>query len=169
MKNPNFLILDEPTNDLDIITLNVLEDYLSDFKGCLIIVSHDRFFLDKLADHLFVFMGNGVIKDFPGSYSDYKEYCRNLEKEKNTTSKKIEERKQPSVKKTNNKPSYKEKFEIETLETEINLLEKEKTEIEEMLSLGNLSQKELTEKSKRIGEIISLIDQKSDRWIELNG
>ncbi|HON54783.1 MAG TPA: ABC-F family ATP-binding cassette domain-containing protein [Bacteroidales bacterium] len=168
MKNPNFLILDEPTNDLDIITLNVLEDYLSDFKGCLIIVSHDRFFLDKLADHLFVFMGNGIIKDFPGNYSDYKEYCRNLEKEKNTTSKKIEERKQPSLKKANNKYSYKEKFEITTLETEINLLEKEKAEIEEILSTGHLSQKELTEKSKRIGEIISLIDQKSDRWIELN-
>jgi len=165
MKNPNFLILDEPTNDLDIISLNVLEEYLAEFSGCLIIVSHDRYFLDKLADHIFVFEGNGIIKDYVGKYSEYREYVRELEREK--TPKPVKEPKEEAqtVKKG---LTYKEKRELEALESEIESLEKEKSDLEAALSSGILSPKDLTEKSVRIGEVISLIEIKSDRWLELN-
>lgn len=165
MKNPNFLILDEPTNDLDIISLNVLEEYLAEFRGCLIIVSHDRYFLDKLADHIFVFEGNGVIKDYVGKYSEYREYVRELEREK--TPRPVKEPKEEAqiAKKG---LTYKEKRELEALESEIESLEKEKSDLEAALSSGILSPKDLTEKSVRIGEVISLIEIKSDRWLELN-
>jgi len=165
MKNPNFLILDEPTNDLDIISLNVLEEYLSEFRGCLIIVSHDRYFLDKLADHIFVFEGNGVIKDYVGKYSEYREYVRELEREK--APKPVKEAKE-EVQTTKKGLTYKEKREVEALESEIESLEKEKSDLEAALSSGILSPKDLTEKSVRIGEVISLIEIKSDRWLELN-
>lgn len=165
MKNPNFLILDEPTNDLDIISLNVLEEYLAEFRGCLIIVSHDRYFLDKLADHIFVFEGNGVIKDYVGKYSEYREYIRELEREK--TPRPVKEPKEEAqiAKKG---LTYKEKRELEALESEIESLEKEKSDLEAALSSGILSPKDLTDKSVRIGEVISLIEIKSDRWLELN-
>lgn len=165
MKNPNFLILDEPTNDLDIISLNVLEEYLAEFRGCLIIVSHDRYFLDKLADHIFVFEGNGVIKDYVGKYSEYREYVRELEREK--APKPVKEAKE-EVQTTKKGLTYKEKREVEALESEIESLEKEKSDLEAALSSGILSPKDLTEKSVRIGEVISLIEIKSDRWLELN-
>lgn len=165
MKNPNFLILDEPTNDLDIISLNVLEEYLSEFRGCLIIVSHDRYFLDKLADHIFVFEGNGVIKDYVGKYSEYREYVRELEREK--APKPVKEHKE-ETQTTKKGLTYKEKRELEALESEIESLEKEKSDLEAALSSGILSPKDLTEKSVRIGEVISLIEIKSDRWLELN-
>lgn len=165
MKNPNFLILDEPTNDLDIISLNVLEEYLAEFKGCLIIVSHDRYFLDKLADHIFVFEGNGVIKDYVGKYSEYREYVRELEREKTPREAKEPKEEVQTVRKG---LTYKEKRELEALESEIESLEKEKSDLEAALSSGILSPKDLTEKSVRIGEVISLIEIKSDRWLELN-
>ncbi|MEA5005126.1 MAG: ABC-F family ATP-binding cassette domain-containing protein [Rikenellaceae bacterium] len=165
MKNPNFLILDEPTNDLDIISLNVLEEYLAEFKGCLIIVSHDRYFLDKLADHIFVFEGHGVIKDYVGKYTEYREYVREVEREK--VSKQVKEPKEE--KQTEKKGlTYKEKRELEALEKEIESLEKEKSDLEAALSSGILTPKDLTEKSVRIGKVISLIETKSDRWLELN-
>jgi ABC transport system ATP-binding/permease protein len=170
MQNPNFLILDEPTNDLDILTLNVLEDYLQNFAGCVIIVSHDRYFMDKLVDHIFVFEGNGVIKDFPGNYTDYRDYS--LQKEKEQRSAERVERK-PSE--TNNKPvkstakkmSFKEQREFELLSAEIELMEKEKKKLEMEISTGNLKSDDLIQKSNRIGELINLIDQKSERWLEL--
>lgn len=165
MKNPNFLILDEPTNDLDIISLNVLEEYLAEFRGCLIIVSHDRYFLDKLADHIFIFEGNGVIKDYVGKYSEYREYVREQEREK--APKTVKEAKE-EVQTTKKGLTYKEKREVEALESEIESLEKEKSDLEAALSSGILSPKDLTEKSVRIGEVISLIEIKSDRWLELN-
>ncbi|PKP42810.1 MAG: ABC transporter [Bacteroidetes bacterium HGW-Bacteroidetes-10] len=181
MKSPNFLILDEPTNDLDIVSLNVLEEYLSTFPGCLIIVSHDRYFLDKLADHLFVFEGEGMIKDYVGKYSEYRELMKDKEreaelaergrKEKEAEKLKAAERENQPAKGTDTsgkKLSWKEQRELETVEKEIASLEKEKGSLETALSSGNLSSDELTKASLRIGEIISLIDLKSDRWLELN-
>jgi ATP-binding cassette subfamily F protein uup len=181
MKSPNFLILDEPTNDLDIVSLNVLEEYLSTFPGCLIIVSHDRYFLDKLADHLFVFEGEGMIKDYVGKYSEYRELMKDKEreaelaergrKEKEAEKSKASERENQPAKGTDTsgkKLSWKEQRELESVEKEIASLEKEKGSLETALSSGNLSSDELTKTSLRIGEIISLIDIKSDRWLELN-
>lgn len=169
MKNPNFLILDEPTNDLDIFTLNVLEDYLRGFKGCVIIVSHDRYFMDKVVDHVFVFEGNGVIKDFPGNYTDYQDYKKEVEKQraqdKPVAAKVIE--KSTSVSSTR-KLSFKEKKELEQLEADIAALESEKQQIESDLSSGSLSAAELTTASNRIGEVISLLEEKEMRWLELN-
>jgi ATP-binding cassette subfamily F protein uup len=169
MKNPNFLILDEPTNDLDIITLNILEDYLQSFKGCLIIVSHDRYFMDKLADHIFVFEGNGVIRDFPGNYTEYRNSIREQEeaeaaKKQNTKAAPQEIRnRQPK-----NKPTYREKKELEELENVLAGLEKEKAEIEQLLSSGTATQEEIINVSDRIGEIMKEIDAKTDRWLELS-
>jgi len=171
MRNPNFLILDEPTNDLDILTLNVLEDYLQNFQGCVIIVSHDRYFMDKLVDHLFVFEGNGIIKDFPGNYSDYRRYLtakdkeqRILLKDEKKIDETIEKVKKPFIKKL----SFKEQREFGKLTEEINDLENEKKKLEKEISSGALKQEELILKSNRIGEIINLIDQKSERWLELS-
>ncbi len=170
MRNPNFLILDEPTNDLDIQTLNVLEDYLSNFQGCVIIVSHDRFFMDQIVDHLFVFEGSGVIKDFAGNYSQYRDYLTTMEKEEKKAvkaEKAVEVKEKP---KTQNKQkfSYKEKVEFEALPGEIEALETEKAELEELLNSGTLSSEELLEKANRISEIIEQLDEKEMRWLELS-
>ncbi|MBQ6205441.1 MAG: ABC-F family ATP-binding cassette domain-containing protein [Prevotella sp.] len=170
MKNPNFLILDEPTNDLDIQTLQILEEYLQDFPGCVIVVSHDRYFMDKVIDHLLVFKGQGVIKDFPGNYTQFREWSQLAEKsdvdEKSTKN-------QPAPKKsyrneTRRRMSYKEKREFEQLEKEIEALENEQKQLEEALCSGTLSVEELTEKSKRLPLLKDELDEKSMRWLELS-
>jgi ATP-binding cassette subfamily F protein uup len=170
MHNPNFLLLDEPTNDLDIITLNILEEYLQNFKGCVIIVSHDRYFMDKVVDHLLVFNGKGDIRGFPGNYSDYR-YWKEAQQQ---TEKKIE-KSQQEEKNTHTradskrKLSFKEKCELESLETAIAKLEVEKKTIEEALCCsGVLSVNEITEHSKRLSEINTLIDEKTMRWLDLS-
>jgi ATP-binding cassette subfamily F protein uup len=191
MSNPNFLILDEPTNDLDIVTLNVLEEYLANFKGCAIVVSHDRYFMDKVVDHILVFHGNADIRDFPGNYTQYRLWKTQRGKEESTKSGGNRNNKssgttangspsattagsnqdgkagnrQPSGKK---KLSYKEQKELEALEIEIPALEKEKKTIEENLNSGTLSIDELNQLSARIGELIDLIDEKTMRWLELS-
>lgn len=176
MRNPNFLILDEPTNDLDIATLNVLEDYLVHFKGCVIVVSHDRFFMDKVVDHLLVFQGDAKIKDFPGNYTDYREW-RALEEAEEAELKHTTAESKKSVKqtekaiKTENKPrklTFNEKRELETLEKEIEDLEQELQSLETDLSSGELSTKEIMTQSKRFSEISELLDKKTTRWIELS-
>ena len=174
MRNPNFLILDEPTNDLDILTLNVLEEYLMAFKGCLLIVSHDRYFLDKTVDHLFIFREGGAVKDFVGQYSEYREYIKEQEAEEARQAKIAAEKAQknkpqpaPSTP-SRRKLSYKEQRELEQLEVELPQLESEKTELEEKLSSGVLSHEELTKAADRIGEIINLIEEKEMRWLELS-
>jgi ATP-binding cassette subfamily F protein uup len=177
MRNPNFLILDEPTNDLDIVTLNVLEEYLSNFGGCLIIVSHDRFFMDKLVDHLFIFDGDGVVYDFPGNYSDYRASQKLQEIEASRERAEAQEKVKPTFQPSQQTPeanakkklSFKEKKELEQIEMEMESLEDEKATLEKEMSSGTLSSDKLVEKSQRIGIIIQLIDEKTDRWIELNG
>jgi ATPase components of ABC transporters with duplicated ATPase domains len=193
MRNPNFLILDEPTNDLDIMSLNVLEEYLISFKGCVIIVSHDRYFLDKLADHIFVFEGNGLIKDYVGKYSEYRELMREQAREKELAQRteKVKAAKLQSSGKrdrsdkpetgsddvnNNNgagstakrKLSFKEKKELESLEVEIEQLESEKASLEQELSSGTLSPEQLNEYSRRFAELLTLIEDKSNRWVELS-
>ena len=179
MKNPNFLILDEPTNDLDIMSLNVLEEYLLNFQGCLLIVSHDRYFLDKLADHIFVFEGKGLIKDYVGKYTEYREQVKEAEREAELSAKEAKvlarEKSAESAdsavsedKFQKKKLSFKEQKELEKLENDIESLEKEKSSLEAALSSGMLSSEELTKSSVRIAEVIAHIDSKSDRWLELN-
>ena len=170
MQSPNFLILDEPTNDLDIMTMQILEDYLANFKGCVIVVSHDRYFMDKIVNHLFVFNGNGQIKDFPGNYSEYRQWKAAQDKadKPKTSSPKAEKRARPSYGKDENKMTYAEKKEFASLEDEINKLEEEKKQLETELSSGQLPIDELTSKSQRIGEVIALIDDKTLRWLELS-
>lgn len=172
MRNPNFLVLDEPTNDLDIITLNVLEEYLQNFKGCVIVVSHDRYFMDKVVDHMLVFNGQADIRDFPGNYTqyrDWKEEKARLEKEKEKEASKPQEDKTAKVRlNEKRRMSFKEKREFEQLEQEIATLEDEKKTIETALCSGTLSVEELTEKSKRLPEITDLIDEKTMRWLELS-
>lgn len=174
MRNPNFLVLDEPTNDLDIQTLQVLEEYLQDFAGCVIVVSHDRYFMDKVVDHLLVFKGEGEIQDFPGNYTQYREWCRLQPKtegegaEKKATKPTAKE--QPSAtqkKEGKRKMTYKEKREYEQLTKELEQLENEQKILEEALCSGQLSVEELTEKSKRLPEIKDEIDEKEMRWLEL--
>ncbi|MBN2743897.1 MAG: ABC-F family ATP-binding cassette domain-containing protein [Marinilabiliaceae bacterium] len=172
MRNPNFLILDEPTNDLDIFTLNVLEDYLRAFKGCLIIVSHDRYFMDKVVDHVFVFQGNGVVKDFPGNYTEFQDYRKEQDKikaQEKPADKRATEAK-PAEKKadTTRKLSFKEKRELEQLEADIAALEDEKNSLETALSSGTLTGDELTQKSMRVGQIIEQLEEKEMRWLELS-
>ena len=172
MRNPNFLVLDEPTNDLDIITLNVLEEYLQNFKGCVIVVSHDRYFMDKVVDHLLVFNGQADIRDFPGNYTQYrswKEEKARQEKEKEKEAAKPQEDKTSKVRlNEKRRMSFKEKREFEQLEQEIAALEEEKASIETALCSGTLSVDELTEKSKRLPEVTDLIDEKTMRWLELS-
>ena len=173
MRNPNFLVLDEPTNDLDIQTLQVLEEYLQDFPGCVIVVSHDRYFMDKVVDHLLVFQGNGEIKDFPGNYTQYREWNSlkaNPEKEKakGKATGKDAETKKSYRHDTHKRMSYKEKREFEQLTAEIELLEKEQKQIEEELCSGKLSIDELTKKSKRLPQLKDELDEKSLRWLELS-
>ena len=171
MKNPNFLILDEPTNDLDILTLNKLEDFLLNFKGCLVIVSHDRYFLDKLCDHLFLFKGDESIKDFYGNYTQYRN--KEYENEKLEKKQKAIQKKNEIKEKTKNKPkektklNFKEKREYESLQVEIDNLEKEKAELEIILSSGSDNYEDLEKASSRISVIIDLIDDKIMRWMEL--
>lgn len=175
MRNPNFLILDEPTNDLDILTLNVLEEYLQSFKGCLLIVSHDRYFLDKTVDHLFVIREGGGVKDFVGHYSEYREYMKELEAEEARAAKAAAKSnhagaapQRDSAAPTRRKLSYKEARELEALEAEIPQLEAEKAELEARLSSGELSHGELTAASARIGELLEIIGEKEMRWLELS-
>ena len=168
MRNPNFLILDEPTNDLDIVTLQVLEEYLANFKGCVIVVSHDRYFMDKVVDHLLVFNGQGDIRDFPGNYSDYREWKLAREQHEKEQAKPAEEKTARVRLNDKRKMSYKERREFEQLEKEIAELETEKKEIEEKLCSGTLEVDELTELSKRLPMVNELIDEKSMRWLELS-
>lgn len=167
MKNPNFLVLDEPTNDLDIQTLQIFEEYLADFSGCVIIVSHDRYFMDKVVDHLLVFKGNGVVNDFPGNYTQYREWCSLKSRDEETAAKK-DSRPREKRHQERRKMSYKEKMEFAQLEKEIAELEKEQKEIEEQLCSGKLPVDELTEKSKRLPLIKEELDLKEMRWLELS-
>ena len=167
MKNPNFLVLDEPTNDLDIQTLQIFEEYLADFPGCVIIVSHDRYFMDKVVDHLLVFKGNGVVNDFPGNYTQYREWCSLKSRDEETAAKK-DSRPREKRHQERRKMSYKEKMEFAQLEKEIAELEKEQKEIEEQLCSGKLPVDELTEKSKRLPVIKEELDLKEMRWLELS-
>lgn len=167
MHNPNFLILDEPTNDLDILTLNILEEYLKDFSGCLIVVSHDRYFMDKLVDHLFVFEGNGKIKDFPGNYTQYRNKRLEAEQQKKKEQKPAGKKPKPKEDTKKKKLTYKEKLEFESLEKEIESLEIRKNEIESELSTGQLSGEELIHKSKELHDLLEEIERKSNRWLEL--
>ena len=180
MRNPNFLVLDEPTNDLDIVTLNILEEYLRAFKGCVIVVSHDRYFMDKVVDHLLVFKGNAELKDFPGNYTDYREWNELLEEQEKDEKKKNKEpragkqesgsknQEQKSKDTERRKLSFKEKQEFEALEKDIPELEKGKTGIENQLASGTLSTEEIVKASQRHAEIKGLIDEKTMRWLELS-
>lgn len=169
MLKPNFLLLDEPTNDLDILTLNVLEEYLREFEGCVIIVSHDRFFMDKIIDHLFIFDGKGEISDFPGNYTLYR---NSLEATASVNSPSAKEPRikseRPDRKEEKTKLTYKEKRELEELENEISQLEIQKREFEEMLNSGTLPTEELIRKSLEIAKIARTLEEKEFRWLELS-
>lgn len=172
-RNPNFLILDEPTNDLDLPTLGVLENFLSEYKGCLLIVSHDRYFMDKLTDHLFVFEGNGTVMDFPGNYTQFRlwkktqeEESRLQETERSTPENLVKQ--EEAIVPGKRKPSYKEKREFELLQKEIEELEKEKKEVSDKLNKENLPYDQLHQFSNRIGELTQLLDDKEMRWLELS-
>ena len=176
MKNPNFLVLDEPTNDLDIVTLQILEEYLQDFPGCVIVVSHDRYFMDKVVDHLLVFKGDGEIKDFPGNYTQYRQWLTLQPKEVASggscspgISRNTRNASEVSLSRdTKRKMTYKEKREFEQLEKEVAALEEEQHHIEEALCSGKLTVEELTEKSKRLPLLKDELDEKSMRWLELS-
>jgi ATP-binding cassette subfamily F protein uup len=181
MQQPNLLILDEPTNDLDIVTLNILEEYLKEFSGSLIIVSHDRHFLDKLVDHLFIFCGDGLVKDFVGSYSEYREFIKEYEAEQRSQARAQEKAEKAKAAKAaaaeapqaeapakKRKLSFKEKRELEQIEIDLEKLSAEKAELESRISSGTLQYEELQNASSRIGEIIDEIDMKEFRWLELN-
>lgn len=177
MQNPNFLILDEPTNDMDIVTLQILEQYLQDFKGCVIIVSHDRYFMDKVVDHLLVFKGGGEVKDFPGNYTQYRESQKLLQKSAEATNAKSSSASTLTDNASNAKPrltekkrrlTFKERKEFEQLELDIENLEKEKSDIETALSSGTISVDEITAMSKRLPLLNEELDEKSMRWLELS-
>ncbi len=179
MRNPNFLVLDEPTNDLDIVTLNILEEYLQSFKGCVIVVSHDRYFMDKVVDHLLVFKGNAELKDFPGNYTDFREWnelMEEQEKEEKARNQDVKVRAKDDnlplpdskEKADKRKLSYKEQKELETLDAEIPNLEQEKSDIENKLASGTLSNDEILRLSERFKQLDDLIDEKTMRWLELS-
>jgi ATP-binding cassette subfamily F protein uup len=169
MKNPNFLVLDEPTNDLDIQTLQVLEEYLADFPGCVIVVSHDRYFMDKVVDHLLVFQGEGAVKDFPGNYTQYREWSSLKEKEEESKTDILNKKdKKDYHHDTRTRMTFKEKREFEQLEKDIANLEAEQKQLETELCSGTISLDELTAKSKRLPEIKDELDEKSMRWLELS-
>lgn len=174
MRNPNFLVLDEPTNDLDIMTLQVLEEYLQSFKGCVIVISHDRYFMDKVVDHLFVFHGDANVQDFPGNYTDYREYrdmklyFERQEKEEAAKQKSVAPAPQREKRERARKMTFQEQREFEQLEKDLAALESEKSALEEALSSGTLGGDELMAKSSRIAEIIDLLDEKEMRWLELS-
>jgi ATP-binding cassette subfamily F protein uup len=169
-KNPNFLVLDEPTNDLDLPTLSVLENFLMDFPGCLIIISHDRYFMDRIVDHLFVFEGNGVIRDFPGNYAEYREEQseKTIDPEKIKSQIIVNREPEPETPNVKRKPSFNEKREFDMLEKEIKKMNLEKNEITEKLSDSNLSYAEIEKCSQRFSELSQLIDEKELRWLELS-
>ncbi len=170
MRNPNFLILDEPTNDLDIVTLGLLEEYLTEFKGCVIVVSHDRYFLDNIADHLFALEGDGVVKDFPGTYSEYHEW-----RQEQLAAKREAEAEKTKEKPTNNKVrpdrpkklSFKEQRELEALEKELESLNAEKDELDILFNSGEVIN-DVSAKAARYEELKELIDEKEMRWLELS-
>jgi ATP-binding cassette subfamily F protein uup len=166
MKNPNFLILDEPTNDLDLLTLTKLEEFLLQYKGCLVLVSHDRFFIDKLTEHLFVFKGDGVIEDHYCTYTQYRE--KQIEKDKEF--KKIQhlEKENSKIKAKSKKLTYNEKYEYENILKEIAILEAEKKKLEIILLNPEVDIEKMTNSSKRLGELVTLIDSKEMRWLELD-
>ena len=166
IKNPNFLILDEPTNDLDLLTLTKLEEFLLQYKGCLLLVSHDRFFIDKLTEHLFVFKGDGVVEDHYCSYSQYRK--KQIEEEKEF--KKIQhlEKENSKIKTKSKKRTFNEQYEYDNLLNELSELEKDKKELEIIMQKTNIKIEEITNASKRLGEIITLIDTKEMRWLELD-
>jgi ATP-binding cassette subfamily F protein uup len=172
MQNPNFLILDEPTNDMDIVTLQILEQYLQDFKGCVIIVSHDRYFMDKVVDHLLVFQGNGQVKDYPGNYTQFRDAEKLLEKTENgkvkTENSSPTGNGKPRLMEKKRKLTFKERQEFEQLERDIETLEQEKTDIETALSSGTISVDEITVMSKRLPLLNDELDEKSMRWLELS-
>ena len=175
IKNPNFLVLDEPTNDLDIVTLNILEEYLVNFKGCVIVISHDRYFMDKVVDHLLVFEGDAAIRNFPGNYSHYREWRQEEDKKISEETKAAAAAKtEPETKTQTSKPevktklTFKEKIEFEGLEQKIADLEQEKEELTNKLSSGELPPDELVEVSNKITGLIALIDEKTMRWLELS-
>lgn len=166
MKNPNFLLLDEPTNDLDLLTLNTLEEFLMNFRGCLLVVSHDRYFMDKLVDHLFIFEGNGLVKDYNGSYSNYRIDKERQEKE--TKSARLAAEMPAATQAVKKKTGYKEKFELEQLEKDIAALEKEKSELTEKLNDGSGNHEELLQWAYKVQEVIEALDKKTARWLELS-
>ena len=172
MRNPNFLVLDEPTNDLDIVTLQILEEYLQDFPGCVIVVSHDRYFMDKVVDHLLVFKGEGDIQDFPGNYTQYRQWQvlqpQEIAQQKLSTPVKEQKGRRDGQIQERRRMSFKEKREFEQLEKEIAALEQEQHQLEEALCSGTLSVEELTEKSKRLPLLKDELDEKSMRWLELS-
>ena len=178
MKNPNFLILDEPTNDLDIVTLNVLENFLEEFQGCLLVVTHDRYFMDKLVDHLFVFEGDGKIKDYTGRYSDYRLELKEKEAQEKQAEKQVEKEKNNIasafelnnniVEKPKIKLSYKEKFELEQLEKELPALEIQKSELEDKLNNNITDHQELLKITQKLGYVTKQLDEKTDRWLILS-
>lgn len=172
MRNPNFLVLDEPTNDLDIQTLQVLEDYLQDFAGCVIIVSHDRYFMDKVVDHLLVFKGNGEVNDFPGNYTQYRQWCALQPKEMAIKKPCADDNKDKDKKSSRNdqrrKMTYKEKMEFEQLSKDIEQLEAEQKQIEDALCSGTLTVEQITELSRRLPEVKDALDEKGMRWLELS-
>ena len=181
MRNPNFLVLDEPTNDLDIVTLQILEEYLQDFPGCVIVVSHDRYFTDKVVDHLLVFKGNGIVKDFPGNYTQYREFAKGEKEEVRGEKLPVKTVKVPVKPGSDNaltshsspltskrRMTFKEKREFEQLEKDIAALETEKKQIEDALSSGTISVEEITTMSKRLPLLNDELDEKSMRWLELS-
>ena len=168
MQSPNFLVLDEPTNDLDINSLQILEQYLKDFKGCVIIISHDRYFMDKVVDHLFVFKGDGVVKDFPGNYTQYREWEKLEPQPQSNRNTQSSPKIQTFQRERKRKMSFREKQEFEALGKEIDGLEQEKKDIEAALSSGTLSTQEIIDLSKRLPVVNDLLDEKSMRWLELS-
>jgi len=168
IQNPNFLILDEPTNDLDIITLNVLENFLLDFPGCLIVVSHDRYFMDKIVDHLFVFKGNGLIEDFPGNYSDYRAYEDSQVQEKSSSNEEKKIKKEWKEKSTKKNLSFEQQKEFKKLEREIQKIETQKKEIQNLFTTESLNPKEIEEYSIKLGTLNQELDKKTERWFELS-
>ena len=169
IQNPNFLILDEPTNDLDIVTLNVLENFLLDFPGCLIVVSHDRYFMDKIVDHLFIFKGNGVIEDFPGNYTDYRVYeSSKIQEERELKASLKSEKKQWKEKDKTAKLSYLEQKELKQLEKQIQKLEEDKKQLQHRFTEEGLSGEDINQLSIDLGELENELELKTERWFELS-
>ena len=175
MRNPNFLVLDEPTNDLDIKTLQTLEEYLQDFPGCVIVVSHDRYFMDKVVDHLLVFKGGGELQDFPGNYTQYRQWSKLQTREKAEEAKSKRQKGDAAGSKataqggdTRRRMTYKERLELQQTEKDIAALTKEKEAIEQQLSTGTISVEQITELSKRLSSLLATLDAKELRWLELS-